>query len=205
MNLRSRKFTNSIDIEENVKLGINVKIYSNSCLRAGSSIGSDVIIGRGVYIGPGVKIGNRVKIQNNAQIFEPAVIEDEVFIGPGVILTNDKNPRATTVLGDLKNQNDWEKVGVVLKKGCSIGAGTVCVGPLQVGSYAMVGANSVITKDCEDFSLTYGNPSKSIGWVGKDGYKLKKENGYYVDTKGNKYSNINNEEGIEILIALKPI
>jgi serine acetyltransferase len=69
----------------------------------------------------------------------------------------------------------------------------------------MVGANSVVTKNCRDFSLSYGNPSKPIGWVGKDGYRLKKENGYYVDTKGNKYSNINNEEGIEILIELKPI
>lgn len=95
-----------------------------------------------------------------------------MFIGPGVILTNDRNPRAITASEELKNQLDWEIRGVVIEKGASIGAGSVCIAPVRVGRWAMVAAGSVVTMDIPPFSLVAGIPARRLGWVGKSGFRL---------------------------------
>lgn len=124
-------------------------------------------------MGPGVTIGINCKVQNGAQIYEPAVIHDGVFIGPNVVLTNDRRPRAVGHdSGRPKNESDWEKVGVEIKSGASLGANVVCIGPVVIGEWAMVGAGTIVTRDVKPHALIIGNPGKQIGWVGRGGAPL---------------------------------
>ena len=153
-----------------------VKIWGYTHIREHAHIGHSTIIGENVYIGAGVSIGANCKIQNRAIIYEPTVIEDGVFIGPGVIITNDKNPRSITTESLLKTTADWETSRVHVQKGASLGAGTVCVAPIEIGNWAMTGAGAIVTKDVLDFSLVVGSPAMQIGWVGRSGFRLKKEN-----------------------------
>ena len=159
-------------IEDEVKLSEGVKVWNFSHIRSGAQIGSNTIIGDYVYIGQGVVVGSNCKIQNSAQIYEPAQIEDGVFVGPGVILTNDKNPRAVNSDKSQKSPSDWQPVSVCIKQGASIGAGAVCIGPVQIGQWAMIGAGSVVVDDVLNYALVAGVPARQIGWVGKDGVKL---------------------------------
>lgn len=165
---------NSALIEVGANLGDNISIWQYSHIREGSDIGSGSIIGRGVYIGPGVKIGKNCKIQNYALLYEPAEISDGVFLGPAVVLTNDKNPRAINPDMTIKNESNWEKVGVKIMHGASVGARSICVAPLQIGTWAMVAAGSVVVNDVPNFALVAGVPARQIGWVGKLGFPLQK-------------------------------
>jgi UDP-2-acetamido-3-amino-2,3-dideoxy-glucuronate N-acetyltransferase len=160
------------EIHSSVVIGSFTKIWEYSKIREHAAIGSNCNIGRNVYIGPGVVIGSNIKIQNNVLIYEPSVIEDGVFIGPGVIFTNDLHPRAITHDGLKKTEEDWNKEGVTVEYGASIGAGAICISPVKIGKWAMIAAGSVVTKDVLDFSLVAGVPATQIGWVGKSGVKL---------------------------------
>ena len=151
-----------------------VKVWHNAQIRENAHIGKNVIIGKNVYIGPGVEIGDNCKIQNNAMIYEPAKLHDGVFIGPGVILTNDKYPRAKNTDGSQKDASDWDPVGVEIFDGASIGAGAVCVAPLLVGRWAIAAAGSVVTTDVPSFVLVVGSPARPVGYVGYDGRLVKK-------------------------------
>jgi UDP-2-acetamido-3-amino-2,3-dideoxy-glucuronate N-acetyltransferase len=190
----------NIKIHSTVVIGSGTKIWEYSKIREDSVIGRNCNLGRNVYIGPGVKIGDQVKIQNNALIYEPAVIEDAVFIGPGVIFTNDLNPRAVNEDGSTKNENDWTKQAVVVKSGASIGAGAICVAPVTIGKWATVAAGSVVVKDVPNFALVAGIPAKQIGWVGKSGEKLIKEDNetYKCPKTGKKYKLVNPETLTEL-------
>jgi len=166
------KLALNVEISDSAKVGRNTKIWSNSKISDEVEIGENCVLGRSVYIGPNIKIGDNCKIQNNVLIFEPAAIGNGVFIGPGVIFTNDLNPRAVTETLQLKTTDDWEKVGVTVLDGASIGAGAVVVAPVTIGKWCMVGAGSIVTKDVGDFSMVVGNPAKHVGWVGISGFKL---------------------------------
>jgi acetyltransferase-like isoleucine patch superfamily enzyme len=116
----------------------------------------------GVYVGPGVVIGQNCKIQNYAMIYDPAHIGEGVFIGPGAILTNDKNPSAVSSDGKAKVATDWIMSKVVVGDGASLGAGSICVAPINVGAHAMVGAGAVVTRDVPPHSVVVGVPARSI-------------------------------------------
>ena len=190
----------NIQIHSTVVIGSGTKIWEYSKIREDSVIGNNCNLGRNVYIGSGVKIGDQVKIQNNALIYEPAVIEDAVFIGPGVIFTNDLHPRAVNEDGSTKTENDWTKQAVVVKYGASIGAGAICVAPVAIGKWSMIAAGSVVVKDVPNFALVAGIPAKQIGWVGKSGEKLIKENEetYRCPKTGKKYKLVNPESLTEL-------
>ena len=160
------------EIEEGSSLGAGTKVWANAHIRSEARIGKNVTIGEGVYIGPGVEIGDNCKIQNLAQVFDPAKLGDGVFLGPGAVLTNDRLPRAVDPNLSSISSIDWNPVGVILENGCSIGAGAVCIAPLTVGKWSMVGAGSVVTRDVPDFCLVRGNPARFVGWVGKTGKAL---------------------------------
>jgi acetyltransferase-like isoleucine patch superfamily enzyme len=166
------KSTINNNIDRRAIIGSGTKVWENSQIRENAIIGSDCTIARNVYIGPGVKIGNSVKIQNNTLIYEPALIEDGVFIGPGAIFTNDLHPRAINHDGFKKTEEDWNKEGVIVEYGASIGAGAICIAPVKIGKWSMVAAGSIVTKDVLAFALVAGVPAKQIGWVGKSGVKL---------------------------------
>ena len=169
----SASFTSDTAIvAESASIGDGAKIWDYARIREDVTLGENVIIGSYVYVGPGITVGRNSKIQNNAQIYEPAIINVGVFIGPGVIFTNDHNPRAINPDGSQKSASDWQQAGVVVNQGASIGAGAVCVGPVQIGEWAMVGAGSVVTDNVLNYALVVGVPAKQIGWVGKSGVRL---------------------------------
>jgi acetyltransferase-like isoleucine patch superfamily enzyme len=160
------------DIDGSSTIGENSSIWHLAQVRNDAVLGSRCIVGRGAYIGSGVKIGDNCKIQNYALVYEPASLENGVFIGPAVVLTNDTYPRAINVDGSLKSAEDWSPVGVTIKEGASIGARSTCVAPVTIGRWAMVAAGAVVVKDVPDYALVVGNPARQIGWVGKVGDKL---------------------------------
>ena len=117
-------------------------------------------------------VGDRCKIQNHALLYEPAVLEDGVFVGPAVVATNDLHPRAVTVDGDLKSADDWSAVGVTVRTGASIGARSVLVAPVVVGAWATVAAGAVVNRDVRAHELVAGVPARHLGWVGRAGVRL---------------------------------
>jgi acetyltransferase-like isoleucine patch superfamily enzyme len=195
-----RNKINGIQIHSSVVVARGTKIWENSKIRENSVIGSNCNLGRNVYVGPGVRIGDQVKIQNNSLIYEPAVIEDSVFIGPGVIFTNDLYPRAVNEDGSTKNESDWIKQAVLVRLGASIGAGAICVAPVKIGQWSMIAAGSVVVNDVPNFALVAGIPAKQIGWVGKSGERLIKEDEeiYICPKTGTKYKLENSDSLTEL-------
>jgi UDP-2-acetamido-3-amino-2,3-dideoxy-glucuronate N-acetyltransferase len=147
-------------------------VWGLAQVREKAVLGEECIVGRGAYIGTGVRVGDRAKIQNYAQVYEPAVLEEGVFIGPMVVLTNDADPRAVRPDGGRAGSADWDAVGVTVRRGASVGARSVCVAPVTIGRWALVGAGSVVVDDVADFALVVGNPARRIGWVGPAGRRL---------------------------------
>lgn len=147
-------------------------IWAGTHVREGASIGAGTSIGQFAYVGPGATIGANCKIQNGAMIYEPAVVGDGVFIGPRVVFTNDRHPRAVTQDGRPKTGNDWLPVGVVVEYGAAIGAGAICVAPVVIGTWATVAAGAVVTRDVPPHALVAGVPARRIAWVGRTGEPL---------------------------------
>lgn len=162
----------SAQISDSARLGADCKVWGLAQVREGARIGAKTIIGRGAYIGAGVVIGSHCKVQNGALLYDPAVLGKGVFIGPGVILTNDKYPRAIAPNGELKGYSDWIPVGVTIKDGASIGAGSICIAPVTIGEWALVAAGSTVTRDVRPHSIVRGSPAKHVGWVGQAGAPL---------------------------------
>jgi UDP-2-acetamido-3-amino-2,3-dideoxy-glucuronate N-acetyltransferase len=160
------------DVDPRARLGPGVSVWHLAQIREDAEIGADCIIGRGAYIGAGVRLGQRCKVQNHALIYEPALLDDGVFVGPAAVFTNDRYPRAVTPEGSIKSAGDWEQVGVTVRCGASIGARAVCVAPVTVGSWAVVAAGAVVVKDVPDFALVAGVPARFVRWVGRTGIAL---------------------------------
>jgi UDP-2-acetamido-3-amino-2,3-dideoxy-glucuronate N-acetyltransferase len=110
------------DVAADVVLGDGTIVWPLAQIRQGARLGAGCIVGRGAYVGSGVIMGDNCKLQNHALVYEPAVLEDGVFVGPAVVFTNDHFPRAITPEGRLKRGADWTPVGVTVRYGASIGA-----------------------------------------------------------------------------------
>lgn len=162
----------SADVADGVTIGDGTKVWHLAQIRPGAQIGRECIVGRGVYVDAHVRIGNRVKVQNYVSIYEGVTIEDGVFIGPHVVFTNDKQPRAVNPDGSLKSASDWMISHTLVREGAALGANTTIVCGITIGRWAMVGAGSVVTKDVADFGLVVGNPARLVGYVCKCGQRL---------------------------------
>jgi UDP-2-acetamido-3-amino-2,3-dideoxy-glucuronate N-acetyltransferase len=153
-------------IDTGCSIGDNTKIWHFSHIMSGCSIGFKCNIGQNVVISDGVKLGNNVKIQNNVSVYTGVICEDDVFLGPSMVFTNILNPRSAVV-------RKSEYIKTLVKKGASIGANATILCGNEIGSYAMIGAGSVVTKPVKNYALVVGNPSRQIGWVSEYGHRLK--------------------------------
>ena len=147
-------------IAPDVKLGRNVKL-SQFINLYGCEIGDDTKIGAFVEIQKNASIGKRCKISSHTFVCEGVTIEDNVFIGHGVMFINDSYPRATTD-GKLQTEADWKVERTVIKKGASIGSGATILSNISIGENAIVGAGSVVTKDVPANAIVAGNPAKFL-------------------------------------------
>ncbi len=148
-------------IAPDVKLGRDVKL-SKFINLYGCEIGDETKIGAFVEIQKNATVGKRCKISSHTFICEGVAIEDNVFIGHGVMFINDSYPRATTAKGGLQTEADWHVERTVVKKGASIGTGATILANTCIGENAIVGAGAVVTKDVPANTIVAGNPARIL-------------------------------------------
>ena len=153
-----------VRVAPDVRLGRDVKIYAFVNLY-GCEIGDESKIGAFVEIQKGARVGRRVKISSHTFICEGVTIEDQVFIGHGVMFINDKYPRATTARGALQTESDWVCIPTLVKREASIGSNATILGGVTIGECAIVGAGSVVTKDVPDGAIVAGNPARVLRYI----------------------------------------
>ena len=174
-------------IDENCKIGSGTKIWHFSHIMSNSFIGENCNIGQNVVISPHVKLGNNVKVQNNVSVYTGVTCEDDVFLGPSMVFTNVINPRSA-----VQRKNQY--LNTIVKKGATIGANSTIVCGNNIGSYAFIGAGSVVISDIPNYALVVGNPSRQIGWVSEYGHKLEfdKEGFAFCNETKQKYRLLKN-------------
>jgi len=155
-------------IDRGAKIGSGTRIWHWVHIGPNAEIGTNCSLGQNVYVGQ-AKIGNNVKIQNNVSVFDAVVLEDDVFCGPSMVFTNVINPRSHIV-------RKHEYKPTLVKRGATIGANAVLVCGIEIGSYAMIGAGAVVTRDVPDYALVMGNPARRMGWTCRCGVRLEISN-----------------------------
>ena len=152
-----------VAIAPDVKLGQNVKLARFINLY-GCTVGDNTKIGTFVEIQKNATVGNNCKISSHSFICEGVTIEDDVFIGHGVMFINDSFPRATTD-GKLQTEADWKVERTVIRRGASIGSGATILANVTIGENALVGAGSVVTKDVPANAVVAGNPARVFRYL----------------------------------------
>jgi acetyltransferase-like isoleucine patch superfamily enzyme len=153
-------------IAENVRLGAGVKIFQPDLVNLyGCAIGSETKIGAFVEIQKNVVVGASCKISSHTFICEGVTVEDEVFVGHGVVFINDIYPRAVNEDGSLQTEADWRVVETRVRRRASIGSNATIMGGVTIGESALVGAGAVVTHDVPDYALVAGVPARRIGDV----------------------------------------
>jgi UDP-2-acetamido-3-amino-2,3-dideoxy-glucuronate N-acetyltransferase len=131
-------------------------VWHHAHVREGAIIGRECTISSNVYVDVDARVGDRVKVQNNVSVYQGVTLEDEVFVGPSAVFTNDRYPRA---------EGEWEVVPTVVRRGASIGANATVVCGVEIGAWAVVGAGTVVTHSIPDHELVVGNPARHAGWA----------------------------------------
>jgi UDP-2-acetamido-3-amino-2,3-dideoxy-glucuronate N-acetyltransferase len=144
-------------VEKGAQIGRGTRVWHYAHVRSGAVIGCDCVLGKDVYVAEGARIGDNVHVQNGVSVYNGVTLEDQVFVGPHVNFTNDRYPRA--------DNREWELVPTLVCHGASIGAGATILCGTVIGSYAMVGAGSVVLYDVPEHILVFGNPARLSGFV----------------------------------------
>ena len=152
-------------VDEGAQIGARTKVWHFCHIMPKAVIGADCSLGQNVFVANNVEIGNNVKIQNNVSLYEGVVCEDDVFLGPSMVLTNVINPRSAV-------NRKSEYMPTLIRKGASIGANATIICGCTIGQYAFIAAGAVITKDVPDYALMAGVPAKQMGWMSAFGERL---------------------------------
>lgn len=180
MEEKAEYFVHPSAICESADIGKGTRIWAFAHVLMNAKIGADCNICDHCFIENDVSIGNRVTIKNGISVWDGIKIEDDVFLGPHCVLTNDLYPRSKA--------HHPEYVKTLIKQGATIGANATIVCGITLGRYCMIGAGAVVTKNVPDFALVTGNPARFKNWISKTGEKLNFDNdNFAVDSKGNKY------------------
>jgi UDP-2-acetamido-3-amino-2,3-dideoxy-glucuronate N-acetyltransferase len=156
-------------IDEDCFIGEGTKIWHFSHIMSGAILGENCNLGQNVVVSPSVVLGNNVKVQNNVSVYTGVICEDDVFLGPSMVFTNITNPRSAIIRRD-------QYIETKVEKGASIGANATIICGNTIGSYALIGAGTVITKPVKPYALMVGNPGKQLGWVSEYGHRLNFDN-----------------------------
>jgi acetyltransferase-like isoleucine patch superfamily enzyme len=161
---RPNQERSTMPIADSVTLGANVRIFQPDLVNLyGCTVGDDTKIGAFVEIQKNAAIGARCKISSHSFVCEGVTVEDEVFVGHGVMFTNDLYPRATAQSGGLQTEADWQVIPTRVRRGASIGSNATILAGVVIGAGALVGAGAVVTKDVPDFAIVAGAPARVIG------------------------------------------
>jgi UDP-2-acetamido-3-amino-2,3-dideoxy-glucuronate N-acetyltransferase len=151
-------------VEDDSEIGAGTRVWHFAHVRSGARIGERCVIGNSVFVDAGAVIGSGCSIQNSVSIYSGVTLEDDVFVGPGAVFTNDLYPRAS---GEA-----WELLPTLVRRGASIGANATLLCGLTVGAWALVGAGAVVVADVLPHRLVIGNPAKAVAWVCRCGRKV---------------------------------
>jgi UDP-2-acetamido-3-amino-2,3-dideoxy-glucuronate N-acetyltransferase len=152
-------------IDEGSQIGDEVKIWHFCHIMNGCIIGEGCSLGQNTFVASNVVLGKNVRVQNNVSIYEGVICEDDVFLGPSMVFTNVINPRSA-----VNRENKFRQT--IVRRGATIGANATIICGNEIGSFAFVGAGSVVTKSVLPYALVVGNPAKHIGWVSELGHRL---------------------------------
>lgn len=167
-------FAHPTALVESEDVGAGTRVWAFAHVMKGAHVGRDCNIGEHCFVESGSSIGDGCTIKNGNMIWEGVTIEDGVFIGPSVHLTNDlypRSPRLPEAKNRYRDRSDW-LVPTRIKRGASLGAGSVIIAGITVGEYAMLAAGAVATKNIPAYALARGNPAKVCGWVCECGRPL---------------------------------
>lgn len=151
---------------ESTDVGDGTRIWAFAHVMKGAKVGRDCNVGDHAFIEAGAVVGNRVTVKNAVQVWDKVTVEDEVFLGPNMIFTNDRNPRV-----GFKKVSD-ALVPTLVKKGATIGANVTVVCGVTLGEHCFIGAGAVVTHDVPAHAVIVGNPGRRIAWMCECGEKL---------------------------------
>ena len=161
----SLKIHPTADVSPGAIVGQGTRIWQFCVVTSGAIIGDDCKLAHNVFVEDGAHVGSRVTIKDNVALYSGVTVEDDVFVGPNAVFTNVMRPRA------FVSQKE-SFTPTTIKRGATIGANTTIVCGVEIGSYAMIGAGAVVTRDVPAHGLIVGNPARQIGWVSRSGAKL---------------------------------
>ena len=192
------------EVSDKATIGAGTRIWHQAQVRDGAVIGKGCILGKGSYVDKDVRIGDNCKLQNGVFVFHGFNLESGVFLGPGAMLLNDKNPRAINPDGSGKADTDWIVSEGLIAYGAAVGGGAVVLPGINVGRMALVGAGAVVTKDVPERGIVAGNPARLRGFACNCGHVLSQQdasrsNQYSCATCGRTY-----EISAEMVEAHKP-
>ncbi len=174
-------------IDDGCSIGEGTKIWHFSHVMPGAVIGKNCNLGQNVVVSPKVVLGNNVRVQNNVSLYEGVICEDDVFLGPSMVLTNVINPRSA-----VSRKEEFKTT--LIKKGASIGANATIVCGNTIHEFAFIGAGAVVINNVPAYALIVGNPGKQKGWMSEYGHKLKfdENNKAVCEESGQEYVLENN-------------